>query len=54
MVSFSDLNITLKKGSQILLKQVKADKLDLTQSQDLEITIDKLEDGILYNVLIKY
>ena len=54
MVSFTDLNITLKKGSQILLKQVKADKLDLTQSQDLEITIDKLEDGILYNVLIKY
>jgi predicted DNA-binding protein len=54
VVSFSDLNITLKKGSQILLKQVKADKLDLTQSQDLEITIDKLEDGVLYNVLIKY
>jgi len=53
-VSFTDLSLTLKKGSQILLKQVKANKLDLTQSQDLDISIDKVEDGILYNVLIKY
>jgi hypothetical protein len=53
-VSFTDLSLTLKKGSQILLKQVKANKLDLTQSKDLEITVDKVEDGILYNVLIKY
>ena len=53
-VVFTDLSLTLKKGSQILLKQVKANKLDLTQSQDLDISIDKVEDGILYNVLIKY
>jgi len=53
-ISFTDLSLTLKKGSQILLKQVKASKLDLTQSQDLDISIDKVEDGILYNVLIKY
>ena len=53
-VVFTDLSLTLKRGSQILLKQVKANKIDLTQSQDLDISIDKVEDGILYNVLIKY
>ncbi len=53
-ISFTDLSLTLKKGSQILLKQVKANKLDLTQSQGLDVSIDKVEDGILYNVLIKY